>query len=233
MAKAIALFLLMTVIQCRPKVDEGLLININSGARDCYSYFKISPDLEINPKYANQLSAYLYKNLVDGFECELDQDSMKMLFQRQSFSKSIYLFTLDSTYLTLNHYDNISRWVEGYDNLIRNCSDSLIVYQVTDSLLASRKDNGLNALWNGGAIDKLPHYVSYVKWCIDSGDIGGPIKAVVILHNAQRFAARDSLIEVLKPTSTFRNIETKLLALLKENRSISYELFAEEIYGGV
>lgn len=233
MIKTRLLYLMLVMIQCATKPGSDLLIAVDSTAADCYHYFTISPRLEPNREYAFQLSAYLYNSLVGGFQCKLESDSMKILFKRESFINSVYLFYLDSSYLRLNHYDNSSRWIEGYDNLLRNCTDSIVVYNVVDSLLYYKNDSGFNSLWKANHIDKLHNFGRYIEWCISSGHIGGAIKAAVVLHNAKNFEQRDLLINRLKESQSFFPVEQKLLTLLNEHSFVSYELFLEEIYGGV
>lgn len=213
---------------------DNLLITINTDYSDCSDYFIVSKEVEKDVIFNELLASYLYKSMVGGLDCDFDNDKINDLYVRDSFIRTILLFYDDEAYKSLNHYEKDSRWIESYDNLLFNCGNILIRNTIADSLLYRNKSNGLQSLWISGLnIESMSNYNSYVNWVIENEKPYKLSELIVILHNANEIDERDRLLKSLSRFQKFNKELIILRSLIENFKSIKYELYIEEIFGGI
>ena len=93
------------------------------------------------------------------------------------------LFYKNKDYLKLNHYENVSRWVECYDNLLYNCNNTDVLYDLTDTLLYFKKSNGIIVLWDKLDINRLKNIDSYLNYIVKNNCIYKIAELIIVFHN--------------------------------------------------
>ena len=166
---------------------DSILIERNITPSTCYDYFIVSANLEPEIKYRGVLGAYIYKSLVDVYDCDyLTQEILDSLYSRPSFIETIFLFYNDSSYVNLSHFEKDYRWKENYDNLLRNCNNLDLLHKIADSLLVYNMSNGVSVLWDRLIYGKLEHIDNYISNLIDNDNMYKLSEIVIILHNIKK-----------------------------------------------
>lgn len=224
---------ILCTIACKVSAsNDSLLIKLNPYFSDCNDYFIISKEIETDPEYSSILNSYLYKSLVGALDCEIQRENLDSLSKRKSFVKTVLLFYKNKDYLKLNHYENVSRWVECYDNLLYNCNNTDVLYDLTDTLLYFKKSNGIIVLWDKLDINRLKNIDSYLNYIVKNNCIYKIAELIIVFHNNKEFEKRDYYLKKIKKFQDFKKQSVKLLNLIEEYSFINYEQYIEEIYGG-
>jgi hypothetical protein len=198
----------------------------------CADYFKVSPKLEPDSSMRKVLQLYLYRSLVGVRTCSIDSVLEEKLYVRKSFGKMILLFYTDSSYEKLSHFEYVSQWRDGYDNLLRNCMNKKVIYKIINNLLELNISNGLTVIWDKVETERLPYFKTYMDRVIKNKLKYKCSELAVIFHNLGRYSDRDKMLTTLQKDSTSNSIALILKNSFNSSGKISYEDYIERIFGG-
>ena len=226
----ISLIILLNLsCKCNSQISRNLIGNKQT--HKCENYFTISSNLEPDSKFREILSAYLYKFLIGGSECEILSDkNLKQLYLRNSFRKTILLFYTNKDLENLNVFEDKREWIDRYQELLYGVKDIGVLNEIANDLLAKNNFDGALALWEKADIKKLSNMTKYVN-NVDSNNfyICAEISAFYHILNKPFLSE-----QYLKKASEIKGFEKEygtLSKLLKDRKFFEYSEFKEMIYG--
>lgn len=202
------------------------VINANAqsskfGQQQVFSSFQIPNNIESDLGYGKLLSRYVTFAMMNESCITLHKDSLKSLYARSSFCKTILYLCDSANYVNTNFlYEDIDRWVENLPNLLSYCNEPEIQYEISDSLLNKGYDTGLLAMWNSCNTNRLRNYSKYRDNLIEHKKIFLLGDLVIISYNSKNKNEYNYLINFIKKND--KNFFRFLKKLLAKKKEITY-----------
>ena len=210
------------------------IITIGDTVCKCFKVFNVSPQNEPREKYRIILSKYIYNAMFDNIY-DIENKSLNQLFERRAFKESmIFLLSDESSFLDIFYEDyanNHERWNEYTLNLLYNCSNKKVLYQISNELIDNNNDKGLLAFWNSLNINKIKHYSLYKQSLMNKNDLYKLSELVIIFHNSKNIKERNELLEFILHKNL--SLAKLLQELMQKNSNISYVDYLDKIYWNI
>lgn len=219
---------ILLLLSANSVINAQIKINTEIESISTQSPLIIPKKIEADTGFNSLMNRYFYLCLMGDCTNNLNQDSLLLLFKRQSFKDlSFELLTSKDLLKQINEfyrYEEFERIDEYSVNILYNCTDSNTVYYITDSLLKVDNEKGLVALWQKCNIQNLKNYNLYKQRVIDSKRrVYYLVELVIINHNSKNYRERDMLMGYLKKKD--KKLFKRLNNLFHEEDFIDYPTY--------